>query len=532
MREPQLRAAFDSDELIVDSFAGGGGASTGIEWALGRAVDVAINHDAAAIRMHQLNHPNTKHFQKDIYEVSPREACGSRPVGLLWSSPACTHFSRARGAATDMSAEIRDLADVIVDWARDVSPRIICCENVVEWESWGPLAFINGRWRPDPERIGEKWRAWVAALIDLGYEVQWRALVAADHGAPTTRNRLYVIARRDRRPIVWPEESHGRGRRYHWREAHEIIDWTQPCPSIFLSKEEGRRCNVKRPLADATEMRIAKGLQRYVFGAAEPFIIPVTHQGDSRVHGIREPLRTVTAARRGEFAYVEPFIVRHGHYSTITGAGLYEGCGAGTFRGQPLGIPLSTVCATNDKHLVTPIITKHFGSPARDDGGGGVVLGHEVTRPLGAVTARDHHSLTAGFFTKFYGTSVGAPMTAPLPTITANGKGGGHLAEVRAFLRRYLGNASSDPQLKLPLDTDGALAGSLLIKGERWDLDDVGMRMLIPRELYRAQGFPDSYIIDGFTKEEQIRLCGNSVSPVVARAIVAANVRGESAVAA
>jgi DNA (cytosine-5)-methyltransferase 1 len=233
-------------------------------------------------------------------------------------------------------------------------------------------------------------------------------------------------------------------------------------------------------------------------------------------------------------AYVEPFIVRHGHYSTITGAGLREGCGAGTFRGQPLSLPLATVCATNDKHIVAPIITKHYGDPARSDGKGGVVLGHEVTRPIGAVTARDSHSLTAAFMTKFYGTSTGASMREPVPTVTAGGgKGGGHLAEVRAFLLRYNGTGiGADLQMPLPTITAKPRFGVVTVQGVEYEISDIGMRMLLPRELYRAQGFPDSYSIDGFTKEAQIRLCGNSVSPNVARAIVAANILGERAIAA
>jgi DNA (cytosine-5)-methyltransferase 1 len=522
MRSPQLRASFESSELVVDSFAGGGGASTGIEWALGRPVDIAINHDAEAIRMHALNHPETKHYQNDIWAVDPKEACAGRKVAALWSSPACTHFSRAKGTSSSLNAEIRDLAWVIVRWAAEVRPRAIFCENVSEWSSWGPL-LENGR--PDPALAGSTWREWLGKLSDLGYEVQFRELVAADYGAPTTRKRLYVIARCDKQPIIWPESTHGKGRRYSWREAHEIMEWQAACPSIFERK---------RPLAEATERRIARGIDRYVINNAEPFIVPVRHSGDSRCYSMREPLRTVTAAHRGEFAYVEPFIVRHGHYSTITGAGLREGCGAGTFRGQPLSAPLATVCATNDKHIVAPIITKHYGSPNRADGKGGVVIGHEVTRPLGSVTARDHHSLTAAFMTKFYGTSTGASMREPLPTVTSGGgKGGGHLAEVRAFLLRYNGTGiGSDLQLPLPTITAKPRFGVVTVQGEDYEISDIGMRMLLPRELYRAQGFHDTYKIDGFTKETQIRLCGNSVSPNVARAIVAANLLGERAEAA
>ncbi len=510
VRPPQLRASFESSDLIVDSFAGGGGASTGIEWALGRSPDIAINHDAQAIRMHGLNHPGTKHFQEDIWAVDPKEACGSNPVALLWASPDCRHFSRAKGTAP-VKKEIRGLAWVVTRWAKAVRPRVIVLENVEEFQTWGPL-LADGR--PDRSRGGRTFRAWLAQLRNCGYEVQFRTLVAADFGAPTTRKRLYLIARCDGQPIIWPEATHGKGREFSWRPAYEIIDWAQPCPSIFERR---------RPLAEATLMRIAKGCDRYVFGNADPFIVPLTHQGDSRVHNIREPLRTVTGAHRGELALCEPFVVRHGHYSTITGAGLREGCGAGTFRGQRLSQPLATVCATNDKNLIAPIITKHYGG----------VVGHRVDKTLGTVTSRDHHSLTAGFFTKFYGTSIGASMQVPLPTVTANNKGGGHIAEVRAFLLRYNGTGvGADVQLPLPTITTKPRFGLVTVEGEDYALSDIGMRMLIPRELYRAQGFPDTYVIDGFTKEAQIRLCGNSVSPNVAKAIVAANLLGERAVAA
>lgn len=504
--------------MVNDNFAGGGGATEGIEQALNRPVDVAINHDPEAIEMHRRNHPETKHYTQDIWTVDPAEVCRGRRVGATWFSPACTHFSRAKGTSTALNAEIRDLAWVVVKWAEAVRPRAIFCENVSEWLSWGPL-LENGR--PDKSQAGSTWREWVAKLIDLGYEVQWRELVAADYGAPTTRKRLYVIARCDGQPIIWPKPTHGKGRAQGWRAAHEIIDWSLPVRSIF-----GR----KKPLADATERRIAKGIERFVLGAAEPFIIPVRHSGDARCHSIQEPLRTVTASHRGEMAFIEPFIVRHGHYSTITGAGLYEGCGAGTFRGQPLAQPLATVCATNDKNLVMPLITKFYGDPARTDGRGGAVIGQDLRDTLGTVTARDHHALSAAFLSKFYGTSTGSPMQMPLPTVTGSGN---HIAEVRAFLLRYNGEGiGADAQLPLPTITAKPRFGLVTVHGVDYEICDIGMRMLAPRELYRAQGFRDSYEIDGFTKETQIRLAGNSVCPVMAKVLVAVNLLGETAVAA
>jgi DNA (cytosine-5)-methyltransferase 1 len=261
-------------------------------------------------------------------------------------------------------------------------------------------------------------------------------------------------------------------------------------------------------------------VQRYVLEAAEPFIIPLTHQGDVRVHGVGEPLRTITGAHRGELAIVEPFIVRHGHYSTKTGAGLVEGAGAGTFRGQPLRTPLATVCATNDKHLVAPVVIKHYGG----------VVGHRVDRALGTVTGKDHHALAAAFLSKLYGTSTGSPADAPVPTVTGQG---GHLAEVRAFLMKYHGGRAAPRVHDLfdPLRTvDTANRFALVVvHGEVYQIVDIGMRMLQPHELFGAQGFPDDYEIapdyngKPLTKTAQTRLAGNSVCPPQAAAVVGAN---------
>ena len=448
MRFPALRAAFESNEMIVDSFAGGGGASEGIEWALGRPVDVAINHDPEAIEMHRRNHPGTKHYTQDIWAVDPVEVCRGRRVGALWSSPSCTHFSRAKGSANPLSAEIRDLAWVICDWAEKVRPRVIFCENVSEWLTWGPL-LENGR--PDKSRAGEHWRAWVAKLLALGYVVEWRELLAADYGAATRRKRLYVIARCDGQPIVWPEPTH---RKSDHIQFHTCVDWSLPMRSIF-----GR----KHSLKPATEQRIAIGIKRFVIDAPTPFI------------------------------------VRHGHYSNKTGAGLVEGKGAGLFRGQPLDQPLATICATNDKHLVLPMLSKHYGG----------VIGHGVDRPIGTVTAVDHHSLTVA-------------STA-----------GDHADEVAAFLLRYnRTGVGADLRSPLPTITTKPRFGLVCVEGRDERIRDILMRMLAMRELYRAQGFRDTYQIDGFTQKTQNRLVGNSVCPHVARAIVAANLLGERAVAA
>lgn len=487
MRPPELRAQFDllPGELVADNFAGGGGASTGIEHAIGRPCDLAINHDPEAIAVHRANHPDTKHFCENIWKVDPALACAGRPVGLAWFSPDCTHHSRARGGKPRCK-KIRALAWVVTRWAKAVRPRVIFVENVEEFESWGPL---DKQGHVIKSRAGETFRSWLAKLRDLGYEVQFRSVVAADYGTPTTRKRLFIIARCDGRPIVWPEPTHGEGRPEPWRSAAQIIDWSLPCPSIFERK---------RPLAEATRQRIARGIQRYIAQSADPFIIPLTHRGDKRVHSIGEPVRTITAAHRGELALVSsPFLVRHGHYSHKTGAGLRLGCGAGIFRGQRLTEPLSTVCATNDKHVV------------------------------------------AAFLTKYYGTSTGSPVTQPLPTVTANNKGGGHLAEVRAFLLKYYGARGKDSaqQLKLPLHTVRSRDCFALVTvlGQPYQIVDIGLRMLQPHELFAAQGFPADYVIapqlngKRLTKTAQVRLVGNSVCPPVAHCLVTSNLRGAAA---
>lgn len=500
-----------SDDLMVDLFAGGGGASTGVEAAIRRPVDIAVNHDEAAIAMHQRNHPETRHYREDVFAVDPREACGSRRVAGLWMSPDCTHFSKAKGKQP-RKKEIRALADVGIRWAelpRHQQPRVIMLENVEEFQDWGP---IDENGAPIKSRRGEDFRAWCGRLSDLGYKIEYRTLVAADYGAPTTRKRLFVLARCDGRPIVWPEPTHGKGRAKPWRAAAEIIDWSLPCPSIF-----GR----KKPLAEATLRRIARGIQRFVIGSAKPFI--VKYYGQSTVDSVEQPLGTVTS--NIHHALVAPFIVRHGHYSTITGAGLREGCGAGLFRGQRATDPLATVCATNDKHLVVPFITKHFGGGPN----GKPPPGIDARRPLDTVTEQDHHALSAAFLTPFYGTSTGADVGDPMPTVTASGS---RLAEIRAFLMKYQldGQRVSRGQTTFgSMNVHHAHAGCVFIDGEAYEIVDIGMRMLSSRELFAAQGFPAEYDIlpmlhgKPITKTQQIALAGNSVPPPMAEHLARAN---------
>jgi len=282
-------------EIIVDLFAGGGGASAGIAAALGRHPDIAVNHDATAIAVHAANHPGTHHECASVWHVEPRAACAGRPVGLLWASPDCRHFSRAAGGRPRLKS-VRSLPGVVLTWANRVRPRVIVVENVREFLGWGPL-LDDGT--PCPDRIGRSFNVWVGRLRGLGYRVQWRELCAADFGVPTTRTRLFVAARCDNAPIAWPQPTHRRGGgllERAWRGAAEIIDWSLPVPSIFSRP---------RPLAEATLRRIAMGMQRFVLGQAQPFIIPVTHAcASNRARGLDQPLPTITTAQRGEHALV------------------------------------------------------------------------------------------------------------------------------------------------------------------------------------------------------------------------------------
>jgi DNA (cytosine-5)-methyltransferase 1 len=422
------RGVSSQRELIIDSFAGGGGASTGIEAALGRPPDIAINHDGVALAMHQANHPVTLHLPHNIWKVDPVEVCDGRPVGLLWASPDCKHFSKAKGGRP-VEKRIRDLAWVVVRWARQVKPRIIMLENVEEFATWGPLADDG---RPCPDRKGRTFKKWVGELRSLGYAVQWRELRACDFGAPTIRRRLFLIARRDGEPIVWPAPTHGdpksdavkSGKLLPWRAAAEIIDWSLPCPSIFLDPAKVKalwaasRIRVQRPLKPKTMERIAKGVFRYVINAAEPFIVPITHGGDFRVNGVHEPLRTQTTAHRGEHALVTPFVTKFNN-----------GC-----VGHPIGEPLHTITAAHSDHhpggyaplgIVAPIL-------ARTDmhkSNAGCVYPPED--PLRTITSNGGHAVVTPFMVPRYGErpatetgpgqeprtrSIGEPLPAIVPT--------------------------------------------------------------------------------------------------------------------
>ncbi|MBI1425798.1 MAG: DNA cytosine methyltransferase [Gammaproteobacteria bacterium] len=524
------------NELIVDNFAGGGGASCGIEMALHRPVNIAINHDREAVGMHEANHPLTTHYCEDVWDINPRKILKGRPVLLAWFSPDCKHFSKAKGGRP-VEKKIRGLAWVVLRWASlpdGQKPKIICLENVEEFTTWGPLTDEG---RPCPKRKGQTFNSFVNALKRHGYRVEWKELRACDYGVPTIRKRLFLIARCDGQPIVWPEPTHGQGL-LPYRTAAECIDWSIPCPSIFERD---------RPLAENTMKRIAKGIQKFVIDAQEPFILNLTHGG--RLEPLAEPFKTITAARRGEKAVVVPAMIQMGYgerkgqsprvldhqkpLGTVTAGGnkfalcsaFLVGAGGPVYAGKPVTAdrPLETVATENHRQLVTAFLAKHFGG----------VTGVEIDTPLPTITTRGTQTqIVTSHVMKMRGHSSrdkhGHTIAEPLHTISASGT---HFAEVRAFLLKYYGtNIGSDMNEPMHSVTTKDRFGLVTIHGEDYAIVDIGMRMLTPRELYRAQGFPDSYIIDrmadgaALNKTAQVRMCGNSVCPPLAAAIVRANV--------
>jgi DNA (cytosine-5)-methyltransferase 1 len=534
-----------ADAITVDSFAGGGGASLGMEMAAWRSPDYAINHDAIALSLHAVNHPHTEHRIEDVFATDPREIAKGRPIALAWFSPDCRHHSKAKGGRP-VEKKIRALAWVVIRWAalpRPMKPAIIALENVEEFQHWGPLTADN---LPCPDRKGQTFNLFVHRLRQAGYVVEWRELRACDYGAPTIRKRLFLIARADGQPIKWPKPTHGDprslevagGQLLPWRTAAECIEWSIRCPSIFARE---------RPLADKTMARIARGVKRFVLDSAEPFIVPITHGGDVRAHPIDEPLRTVTGAHRGEFALATPFLAAH-----------YGDGEGGKDRSSGMDDPVRTVTASRRHALVAPFFIPRHGEhetqqprcrtveepmPTVDASATGASLvaaymaqhnegmvGHTLEEPVSTITAKgSHQQLVAAWLTKFYGSCRdGVDLRQPFPTVTAEGW---KIAEVRAFLMRYYGTGGQLGELGQPLHTTTAKArlGLVTVAGVDWQIVDIGMRMLTPRELFRAQGFPDTYIIDRgadgtpITKTDQIRLCGNSVCPQVARAILEAN---------
>lgn len=525
------------NELIVDSFAGGGGASLGIQWALGRSPDIAINHDKEAIALHAANHPDSLHLAEDVWKVDPVEACGGRPVGLMWLSPDCKHFSKAKGGKP-VSKKIRGLAWVAIRWAKAVKPRVIVLENVEEFQTWGPV--IRETNRPCPERKGETFRAFVRRLERLGYDVQWREMRACDYGAPTIRKRLFLVARCDGQPIVWPKPTHGKGRPKPWRTAAECIDWDIPCHSIFLTKDEGRSVGVKRPLADATMRRIARGVVKFVINNPRPFIVGVGgRQGQSPERSVDQPYQTITS--KADSAIVVPSLVsltHHGErpdlsvtdpFPTITGAnrggiGLVAPTlvqtGYGEREGQAprcldIEKPLGTLVGGVKHALVAAFLAKHFTG----------VDGVQLTMPMPTVTTIDHNALVTAHIAKQYGTTTGSPIDEPVHTVTG---GGTHHSLVQSFLTAYYGNEKDGRDLFDPMGSVVSKDRFALVTVDsvEYVIADIGMRMLVARELYRAQGFPDTYRIDilfngkPLTKTAQVRMVGNSVSPEQARALI------------
>nr|DAI45145.1 MAG TPA: DNA cytosine methyltransferase [Caudoviricetes sp.]DAY52355.1 MAG TPA: DNA cytosine methyltransferase [Caudoviricetes sp.]DAY82452.1 MAG TPA: DNA cytosine methyltransferase [Caudoviricetes sp.] len=546
-------------ELIIDNFAGGGGASTGIEMATGRSVDIAINHDYDAIAMHRANHPNTRHYCEDVWQVDPVEACSGNQVGLAWFSPDCTHFSRAKGGKP-VDKNIRGLAWVTIRWALKVRPRVIMLENVPEIRTWGPLGADN---KPIKERAGETFDGFIKALTagiphdhpafaemcatleispdsteaakleqGLGYNAEYRILRSCDYGAPTTRTRFYLIARCDGKPIVFPPPTHGNGKGlkpYH--TAAECIDWSIPAQSIFERD---------KPLAENTLRRIARGIEKFVINNPEPFIVTVNHSGEGfRGQKADEPLGTITA--KNGYGVVTPTImcnntgnagaavdtplptVTTGNRNYMVAPSLiqyHSETANDEVRGQELSEPLMTVDTSPRYALSVAHIMKNYGGNYQGAGSG-------ADKPLDTVTAHDHNSLVTAHILTMRNNMDGQPADEPLATITA---GGSHHAEVQAFLVKYFSNGTPKP-VNSPLDTVTTKDRFALvtIHGEEYIITDIKMRMLQPRELFNAQGFPEDYIIDHddsgkpYPKSKQTARCGNAVTPPVPAALVRAN---------
>lgn len=535
------------DEIIVDNFAGGGGASTGMELATGRPVAIAINHDPDAILMHKTNHPFTEHLQASVWDVDPRKVCRGRPVGLAWFSPDCKHFSKAKGTAL-VDRNIRGLAWIVLRWAGTVRPRVIILENVEEFVTWGPVR----KGRPVKKKAGQTFQKWKQQLLDLGYAVEHREIVAADLGAPTTRKRFVLIARCDGRPIVWPERTHGpidsaevrAGKLLPWKSAAEIIDWSVPCYSVFASKKELKEkygVNAVRPLAENTMRRVIRGVDKFTIRSGRPFIVECNHAGAGHVKDVGSPIGTVLAKHTA--GIVAPSLIQYHTEQTervranglgeplptvdasnrygLTTAQLVEYFG----NGQPLDVrkPMHTVTSHDREAVVCAHISKYYGG----------IVGEAISEPLPTVTAIDHNAVTTAHIVEFKGQDIGQDIRKPLRTITASagefadcrtelvraeGSELGHWPEVRALLNRHCGYELADDEILL-----------LEIGGVRYFIADILLRMLTPRELYNAMGFPPDYIIDRdylgneYGKTKQVARCGNAVCPPMATALVRAN---------
>ncbi len=578
----KLRPVNDN-RVNVDLFAGGGGAGEGKRRATGRSADVAVNHWPVAIAMYKANHPTARTLIEDVRDVKPLEATGGRMVELLWASPTCIYFSRASGRRlSPETVAIRALADVIFPWIDETQPEVVIIENVPEFEGWGPICHEHiegcagthdtsgkscddacGYGRVIEERRGELFNEWRQKILDRGYSFDMRVLVAWEYGAPTTRPRLYCVARRDGKPYAWPKPTHCRPELVKktglkpWRTAAEIIDWSIPAPSIFERK---------KPHVPATRRRLAKGMRKFVLETASPFLMHLTHGDRHAPHALDEPTPTITGANRGEQALAVPYMIHHGN-------GERPGQEPRTYDVQE---PHPTVVAGGVKaRPVVAFLAKAYSE--RETGGWNG--GAPVDKPFGTVTAQDHHHLVAVHTTKFYGTSTGASVAEPMHTITAGSRAdgprgtAGHIGVVAASLLRYngesIGQHPAEPIGTIDATDRYAVAQYAAAAAPEWNdiiaakarrvyrflveegidgtwLDhanqlvrlpacpelviyDIGMRMLVPRELFRANGFSDNYQIQligprgkPLTKTEQVRLVGNSVSPDVAEALVRA----------
>lgn len=587
-----------TEEIIVDSFAGGGGASTGIEVATGRVVNIAINHDADAILMHSVNHPFTEHYQASVWDIDPVEVCKGRPVGLAWFSPDCKHFSKAKGAAL-VNRKIRGLAWIVLRWAATVRPRIIMLENVEEFQTWGPVR----KGKPVKKKACTTFQRWKWQLMNLGYVVEHRELVAADYGAPTSRKRFVLVARCDGRPIVWPERTHApadspevkAGKLQPWRSAAEIIDWTQPMYSIFDSKAKIKAIygvNAVRPLAEKTMRRIIRGVDKFTIKSGKPFLVPTGYgerKGQApRVHDIDQPLPTIVGSGKHNLCgpVLAPFI-HHATFqnepksaerplTTITSVGAHELAGANliqyhteqteTARVNGLTAPMPTLDGSNRYGLTTAFFTEYYGNgnpapvsaPVRTVtshdrqglcavhldkyfGGGYSGKGNSLEDPLTTVTTEPRHDLVAAHLAMFKGSDKGQSPVDPLRTITASAgefadvrvqvvryeadlahtvRPYGYWPEIRELLNKYCGYTLAEDEILL-----------LNIGGVWYYISDIGLRMLTPRELYNAMGFPPDYVIDfvnpktgkEYSKSAKVARCGNAVCPPMAEAVVRAN---------
>ncbi|MDX0158947.1 C-5 cytosine-specific DNA methylase [Sinorhizobium meliloti] len=652
--EALMASALLGAPLIVDSFAGGGGASTGIELALGRSPDIAINHNAEALALHAANHPETKHLSENVYQVDPLDHLKGKHIGLAWFSPDCKHFSKAKGGKP-VERNIRDLCWIIPGWIERIQKSggrvdVVIMENVEEFKDYGPLIRTDRGLMPDPGRRGENFEKWCKKLRRLGGKIESRELRACDYGAPTIRKRLFVIIRFDGRPIVWPEPTHGKpedpdvisGRKLPWRTAAECIDWSLPCPSIFDTSAEiwaKHQLRAVRPLADATMARVARGMKRYVLDAERPFLVQ-TGYGERagqapRAMSVDDPLGTAVAGGI-KHAVVAPSVIRFNTgatgqdarepLSTVTANGFIKRPGGAA----PLGIiaPVLTVAQHGGKVRSIEEPTHTIAASRKDQNGvavafmaqhnndsrriGGVNPGRTVDEPISTVTQTgSQQGVVSAFVARQFGNSVGHSAEEPAATImpggdgksqlvtpflshlytsnTAGGQGkpelplktvtagGGHVAIVSPYLQAYYGTGDGQhetepmrtvttkdrhghveatigipPFTEAQTDRARQVAGFMRshgfwddrefvtvdISGETFVIADIGMRMLTPRELYNAQGFPPNYIIEGawdyqaggsgpvwreFSKSVQVSCVGNSVSPPVARALVSAN---------